>query len=186
MESGSSIPLVGALVIAAILLVGDFTSKSVLFEIKSNAGIEISLCFRPGVIEGAPVDADKALAAAGVIRDLILERPIGERREGLPIGVGSQFGNRLVPSVPPAQSARHSPPPFFENVAPVIDGAPHTDGAHDEERARDALREAVRLYKAGNRDAAIAAMSRVIEEFPNSSVAATAYANLTKIRTESR
>ena len=51
MESGSSIPLVAALVIAAILVVGYFTSKSILFEIKSNAGIEISLCFRPGVIE---------------------------------------------------------------------------------------------------------------------------------------
>ena len=51
---------------------------------------------------------------------------------------------------------------------------------------REALREAVRLYKAGNRDAAIAAMSRVIEEFPNTTVAATAQANLAKIRTESR
>jgi hypothetical protein len=181
-QSASSIPLIAALLVSAILLVGYFVSKSILFEIKSNAGIEISLCFRPGVVEGAPVDADKALAAAAIIRDLILERPIGERRESVPVGVDSQFGNRFAQAVPAAQAARHSPPPFADNGAPVIDG----DGAHAEQSARDALREAVRLYKAGNRDAAATAMNRVIEEFPNTTAAATAQANLAKVRTELR
>ena len=82
---GSSLPLVLALLISAILLVGYFLSKSVLFEITSNAGIEISLSFRPGVIEGVPVDVGKALAAAWVIRDLILDRSPAEQRGCLPI-----------------------------------------------------------------------------------------------------
>ena len=133
-QIGSSIPIVVALVFQRTFLVGYFISKSVLFEmIKSNAGIEISLCFRPGVIEGMPVDSDVALAAAGVIRDLILERPICGRSDSMPIGIGSQLGNRFVPSVSPAQAARHSPPPFFDNVASVINGFPNNDGAHEEE-----------------------------------------------------
>ena len=92
-EGGSSIPFVAALLVAAILVVGYFVSKSVLFEIKSNAGIEILLCFRPGVIEGVPVDAGKALAAAGVIRDLIAP---GEHAESMPMGVGSQLGGQMA------------------------------------------------------------------------------------------
>jgi hypothetical protein len=174
------------LLVATILVVGYFVSKSVLFEIKSNAGIEISLSFRPGVVEGAPIDAEKALAAAGVIRDLILERRPVVRPEAVPIDVGSQFADRFPQSMPPMPPTQHSPPPFVENEPPVVDGVVQTDGAHDEQLAREALREAVRLYKAGNRDAAAAAMSRIIEQYPNTTVAATAQANLTKMRTESR
>ena len=62
-----------------------------------------------------------------------------------------------------------------------------TTMAHTRKKQKpQALREAVRLYKVGNRDAAIAAMKRVIAEFPNTTVAATAQANLTKISAELR
>ena len=184
MSTGSSILLVIALLVVAILLALYFVSKSVLLEITSNAGIEISLCFRPGVIEGVPVDAEKAMEAAGVIRDLILERSPADQREGSLMGAGLQFGNRFGQSVATAQSVRHSPPPFVESMAPAVVGAANADGDHEEERAREALREAVRLYKTGCRDEAVTAMNRVIEEFPNTMVARTAQANLVRMRTE--
>jgi hypothetical protein len=181
-ESRSSIPTVVAMLIAAILLVGYFLSKTVLFEITSNAGIEISLCFHPSVIEGVPVDSAKAIAAAGVIRDLILARSVGQN-----------FG-AVLPTLSPAPSDRfrnavsdtplsHGPPPPFPYSIPAeVDGAGRTDGEHDEEKAREMLREAIRLYKVGNRDGAITLMNRVIEEFPYTAAATTAESNLTKIR----
>ena len=69
-------------------------------------------------------------------------------------------------------------------MPPLPGGTAHPDGEHDEERARDALREAVRLYKSGNREAAAATMNRIVDEFPNTAAAATARANLAKIQAE--
>lgn len=183
-ESGSSIPLVAASLIAALLLVGYFLSKSVFFEITSNAGVEISLCFHPGVIEGVPIDASKAIAAAEVIRDLILERSPGEYGSSTPIGAASHFSSCVAQPVSTAQSTQCSPPPFVENSAPVIAVATPTDNSHDEEKARETLREAVRLYKIGNRDAAATAMNHLINKFPNTMAAKTAQINLAKMRTE--
>jgi hypothetical protein len=67
-------PVAVAILFAAACTVAYFISKKIILEISSNAGLEVSLRFKPALIEGVPVDIRKALAAVGVIRDLVVWR----------------------------------------------------------------------------------------------------------------
>jgi hypothetical protein len=171
-EAGSSIPLIVLVVFAIVLVIAYFLGNSVLFEISSNAGREISLRFKPGVLENVPVDLRKALDAAAVIRDLILGK------EPAPTSTDNadntdQFLSSFDGPVP------HAPPPVPMKATPLREA---TAGPPDgEQKAHEMLRQAVQHYNSGRRPEAVALMKRVVEAYPHTSSAATAAANLKKI-----
>jgi membrane protein involved in colicin uptake len=61
-----------ALLIAIALIVVYILRRDLFIEVHPDGGPPISLRFKPSVIEGVPIDVNKALAAIGVIRDLRL------------------------------------------------------------------------------------------------------------------
>ncbi len=170
------------IIIAGVLIVYYFLSKSILLQVSSNAGPEISVRFRPGVIEGVPVDAEKALAAVGVIRDLIVLKVAGEildepwtiTRNNANVGVQQ---SEIV-----HQTVQPPPSPITE---PTVDRVP-VPVQSDERIAHEALVDAVRLFKAGSKDAAVAALTKVVRLYPSTSAAQKAQSNLESIRLSDR
>ena len=73
-EIGSWAPIAIGLVIAVVLTAVYVLTKKFFIEVYPHGGPAIALLFKPNVIEGVPIDVDKALAVVAVIRDMILHQ----------------------------------------------------------------------------------------------------------------
>lgn len=160
-------------VLIMVFVVAYFLSKQILLEVCSNAGLEISLRFKPSVLEGVPVDVNKALAAAEAIRDLVLGRQVATYE-----ALASQqpsFSSEIVGEPDPAPSAGSWPPPVPTSQSPSPGmGTGSPDVSSNEEMATMALREAVQRYKAGQKGQAIEALRSVVSRFSGTKAAQTA------------
>ena len=169
----SVIPLALMIIMAAVFVIGYFISKSILLEVTSNAGIEISIQFLPGVIEGKLIDSEKALATTNVICDLILMK----QNE---INKKSNKQNDISDETYPISRATSSmPPPFPERnasqnyaTATVLDC---------EQEARELLRKAVLIYNSGQMDAAVAELKSIVLKYPSTKAALKSKEHLTKL-----
>lgn len=173
LEFKSAIPLAVMIIIAAVFVIGYFISKSILLEVTSNAGIEISIQFRPGVIEGMLIDSEKALAATNVICDLILMKQNDVKNKSTEHNGFSEETN------PFSGSSSPKPPPFPERnasqnyaTATVLDC---------EQEAWELLKKAVLIYNSGQIDAAVTELKSIVMKYPSTKAALKAKEHLTKL-----
>jgi hypothetical protein len=173
-ESGSIIPLAVTIIIGAVFIVAYFISKSILLEITSNAGIEISIQFKPGVIEGVPINTEKALATTNVICDLILSK----KEDVEDFGADQNGYNRPIYGT--SNSNPTTPPPFRERTASENGHAASTV-LDIEQESWELLKKAVQIYNSGQMDSAVNAMQSIVTKYPSTKAAQKAKEFLTKL-----
>ncbi|HAB12173.1 MAG TPA: hypothetical protein DCE47_10835, partial [Planctomycetaceae bacterium] len=62
------------LVLATVLVIGYVLAKSFFIMVHPEGGPEIALRFQPNVIEGIPIDVERALSVVAVIRDMVISQ----------------------------------------------------------------------------------------------------------------
>lgn len=170
------IPLTIALIVSAVLVVLYFINKTVLLEISSDAGLEVSVQFKPGVFEGVAVDVNQSLAAIRVIEDLILSEYRGPDVSEAEPAVYAQVDRGFVQAdmVPP------SPPPMPVAHATLANSSTHQ--SDDEEKMAHRLLEAsVRLYRNGALNEAVDGLTNLVNLYPSTQAARIAQGNLEKL-----
>lgn len=161
-ESGSWAPTAIGLVIAVALTTVYVLTKKFFIEVHPHGGPAIALLFKPNVIEGVPIDVDKALAVVAVIRDMILHQ--GEAPSG-----------DMVPSVSDHQSHGVEPPRW---------AAPAKAEEETEDIAEQRFAEARQLAQANRRREAILLLQEIVQRYPETHAAQQARRSLEKIGIE--
>ena len=138
-------PFIFGLVLAIVLVVGYVLTKSFFIKVYPEGGPEIALEFKPNVIEGVPIDVNRALSVIGVIRDMVLYQ------ETTTPAVPTEF----VPVSPPREPDQPKPaePPLPE---------PSDDG----DTAKELFEEARKRVATGRTDDAVALLRGIVDQFP--------------------
>ena len=150
-------PLATSLLFAITFVAHYFLSKKFFIEVHSNGGPPIALLFTPNVIEGVPINVDKALEVAAVIRDMVLS-------QGRTIGVVD----------PPEELESETPTEYVPDEQPfetsqVPEPTHETEYNEDYERSAERLyREARDMAQSGQRNRAISVLKEVVRQFPGS------------------
>jgi hypothetical protein len=150
---------------SAILILIYVLSKKFYLEIHSQGGPSIGLLFIPNVIEGVPIDVERALSIVTVIRDLVVdsnERPT--------VNAIDNFGDAIIePSTewitePTAEllSEQFQPPPI----------------PNDDLEAKKLFAQARELSQEGKTDLAIAVLREIISKYPSTTAATQAKRSL--------
>ena len=157
---------VGLCLLGSVILILTYVfSKKFYLEIHSQGGPSIGLLFKPNVIEGVPIDVERALSIVSVIRDLVVQSD--DRPSHF---TTSDFGTENVePNLDwmtePAvglPSEPLQPPPLPSN---------DLDAKKMFAQARD-------LSQEGKTDLAVAVLREIIAKYPNSGSATQAKRSL--------
>jgi len=125
-------------------------SKKFFLEIHAQGGPPIALLFRPNVLEGVPIDVNRALELVAIIRDRILVD--GET------------------TAPAASSGRNRPRDYEE--AEYETGAwASPEAESDEAAATELFEKARRFVQDGDRDRAVATLQEIVRRYPGTEIA---------------
>lgn len=155
-STSSLIPLAIFGALSAISGVAYFFSKKFFIEVYPQGGPAISLLFRPNVIEGVPIDAERAFAVVSVISDLIVH-----------------MGNE-----PRAASTKIQPWATDDDRVEAWTAEPEHASDRAEDDADALLAQAKAFAQSGNRDQAISTLRDIIRRFPKTVAAQQARKNL--------
>ena len=144
------------LVLATALVIGYVLAKSFFIMVHPEGGPEIALRFQPNVIEGIPIDVERALSVVAVIRDMVISQ------------------HATTPTVQPEPTPEPTPEPRLEPVlAPPDPGELETEepplpeaSEVDEINATALFEEARRRAADGRKDEAVALLTGIVDQFP--------------------
>ncbi|MFM7138382.1 MAG: tetratricopeptide repeat protein [Planctomycetota bacterium] len=149
-------------------------NKRFFVSIYTQGGPPVLLSLKPNVIEGVPLDLERALQVVKIIRDRVLAStgaaPASAPR---PIPAPSTNGSPMVQSAPVAFAPAPAAPSTYEYDDYSV-GDPVT------EQPESLLQQARDLIKQGKRQDAVSVLREVVLRFPNSSEAGVAKATLEK------
>ena len=142
------------LVLATALVIGYVLAKSFFIMVHPEGGPEIALRFQPNVIEGIPIDVERALSVVAVIRDMVISQ------------------DATTSTVQPEPTPE--PEPELEPVlAPPDPGEQETEepplseaSEVDEINATALFEEARRRAADGRKDEAVALLTGIVDQFP--------------------
>jgi hypothetical protein len=150
---------------SAILILVYVLSKKFYLEIHSQGGPSIGLLFIPNVIEGVPIDVERALSIVTVIRDLVVdsnERPTQKSIDNFGDAIIEPSTEWMTEPAVELLSEQFQPPPI----------------PHDDLEAKKLFAQARELSQEGKTDQAIAVLREIISKYPNSGAAAQAKRSL--------
>jgi hypothetical protein len=150
---------------SAILILVYVLSKKFYLEIHSQGGPSIGLLFIPNVIEGVPIDVERALSIVTVIRDLVVDS--NERPN---INAIDNFGDAIA-----EPSTEWMTEPAAELLSEQLQPPPIPN---DDLEAKKLFAQARELSQEGKTDQAIAVLREIISKYPNSGAAAQATRSL--------
>jgi hypothetical protein len=150
---------------SAILILVYVLSKKFYLEIHSQGGPSIGLLFIPNVIEGVPIDVERALSIVTVIRDLVVDS--NERPN---INAIDNFGDAIA-----EPSTEWMTEPAAELLSEQLQPPPIPN---DDLEAKKLFAQARELSQEGKTDLAIAVLREIISKYPNSGAAAQAKRSL--------
>ncbi len=160
--------------LAALFLWLYAINKRFFVSIYTQGGPPILLSLKPNVIEGVPLDLERALGVVKIIRDRVLAStnpPAAAIVSRLP--APSINGSPLVQSSP----ASFAPSPSVPSTYEYED---YSVGDPVSEQPETLLQQARDLIKQGKRQEAVSALRDVVVRFPHSSEAGIARATLEK------
>lgn len=148
-------------------------NKRFFVSIYTQGGPPILLSLKPNVIEGVPLDLERALQVVKIIRGRIVASSVPVRTVvSNPMPAPSPNGNQVVQSVPEPTDTLPMSPPTYEyddySGGSVIDQPEALL-----QRARDLIRQ-------GKRQEAISVLKEIVLNFPRSSEAGVAKSTLDK------
>jgi len=141
------------------------TSKKFYLEIHSQGGPSIGLLFKPNVIEGVPIDVERALSIVSVIRDLVVqsnERPSQTTADSFGIANVEPTLDWMTEPAIGLPSEPLLPPPLPSN----------------DMEAKKMFAQARDLLQEGKTDLAVAVLREIISKYPNSGSATQAKKSL--------
>jgi hypothetical protein len=159
-----SIVLITTLLLTLVLVAAYYLTKSIELSVISDGATHLTVRFRPSVIEGVKVDIQRSIAAANVIRDLVL------------VGTGSHpvaasHARAQTDGIP--ELPMHSPSavvmPSQQMHRPGV--PPIATGSNQERESLDLLKRAAEAYRQGDQARGLAEMQRVIDLYPNTTAA---------------
>jgi hypothetical protein len=148
-------------------------NKRFFVSVYTQGGPPILLSLKPNVIEGVPLDLERALQVVKIIRDRVVASgvtaPIAISN---PIPVPSRNGHQALKPDPDPAEAFSSPRSTYE----------YSDDSENTftERPETLLQQARDLIKQGKREEAISVLRGIVLGFPNSSEAGLAKVTLEK------
>ena len=154
------------LVLATALVIGYVLDKSFFIMVHPEGGPEIALVFKPNVIEGVPIDVERALSVVAVIRDRVISQ------EAPPATVQPESVTEPEPEPVPA-----SQDPYQPEVEEPLTKASEAD----EVNATALFEEARRRSADGRQDEAVALLRGIVDQFPLTWSADQAKKTLAKI-----
>lgn len=161
--------LVGLLLTA--LFVWLYAIKRRFFlSIHAAGGPSVVVSFTPNVIEGVPLDLDRALRIVKLFRDQVLEATPS----------GSSTSDTGPRGRPPEQTAPQ--PDVFSASSPIPPGRPQfiDSDTDDQDQAGVLLAKARELIRQSQRDQAITVLREITNQFPDSREAQVARSTLEK------
>jgi hypothetical protein len=148
-------------------------NKRFFVSVYTQGGPPLLLSLKPNVIEGVPLDLERALQVVKIIRDRVVASgvtaPIAISN---PIPVPSRNGHQAVQPDPDPAETFSSPRSTYE----------YSDDSENTftERPETLLQQARDLIKQGKREEAISVLRGIVLGFPNSSEAGLAKVTLEK------
>ena len=172
-------PFLGTLLVCGIfaaLFAWLYTiNKTFFISIFKNGGPPLTLAFKPNVIEGVPLDLEKSLELAKIIRTKVVEcvavaqippSPVSDPQTPLPV-VRQQPGHSFAEEPQPL--------PFAPTANAYV-----SDTASSTDLAETLLERAREFIKQGMRQEAVDTLREIVRQFPMSQEANIARANLEK------
>lgn len=158
--------------LAALFLWLYAINKRFFVSIYTQGGPPILLSLKPNVIEGVPLDLERALEVVKIIRDRMLASTNSIPAATVsPLPAPSMNGNALVQS----SSTPFGPGPSAPSTYEYEDYS-----VGDSEQPETLLQQARDLIKQGKRQDAVSTLREVVTRFPHSSEAGIARATLEK------
>jgi hypothetical protein len=149
-------------------------NKRFFFSIYTQGGPPIFLSLKPNVIEGVPLDLERALQVVKIIRDRVLaSTEPAPAAASSPMTAPSMNGNPMVQSA----AVPYAPSPPTSSVSEYHD---YCVGDPVPEHPESLLQQARDLIKQGRRQDAVSVLQEVVRRFPRSSEAGIAKATLEK------
>ncbi len=142
------------LVLATALVIGYVLAKSFFIMVHPEGGPEIALRFQPNVIEGIPIDVERALSVVAVIRDMVISQD----------ATTSTVQPEPTPEPEPELEPVLAPPDPGERETeePPLSEASEVD----EINATALFEEARRRAADGRKDEAVALLTGIVDQFP--------------------
>jgi hypothetical protein len=140
-------------------------SKKFYLEIHSQGGPAIGLLFKPNVLEGVQIDAERALSVVSVIRDLVMQSnaiPIQHSTDNLSNAIVEPSSHWMTDPDIGLNNDQQQPPPI----------------SSDELDAKRMFAQARELSQEGKTDLAVAVLREIISNYPNSGAATQAKRSL--------
>lgn len=150
---------------SVILILSYVLTKKFYLEIHSQGGPSIGLLFKPNVIEGVQIDAERALSIVSVIRDLVMQTSL--------ISLQPTIENLNVTNVAPSSNWVPDPEIGIPSEQQQTEPIPS-----DESDAKRLFVQAKELSQEGKTDLAVAVLRELISKYPNSGVAIQAKRSL--------
>jgi hypothetical protein len=148
-------------------------NKRFFVSIYTHGGPPVLLSLKPNVIEGVPLDLERALQVVKIIRERILTSSGPAPVAALGSAPARAANDRSAGQAPPAFEPGPAAPPSFD-----YDDFSGTD---PEPALADLLLQQARdLIKQGQRQAAVAVLQEIVLRFPGSAEAGVAKATLQK------
>ena len=147
-------------------------NKRFFVSVYTQGGPPILLSLKPNVIEGVPLDLERALQVVKIIRDRVVASGAPPTAISNPTPVPSRNDHQAVPPTPePAEvfSSQRSTSEYSDYSENVFADRPET-----------LLQQARDLIKQGKREEAIKVLRGIVLGFPDSSEAVLANATLEK------
>ena len=157
------------LVLATALVIGYVLAKSFFIMVHPEGGPEIALRFQPNVIEGIPIDVERALSVVAVIRDMVISQD----------ATTSTVQPEPTPEPEPELEPVLAPPDpgELETEEPPLPEASEAD----EVNATALFEEARRRAADGRKDEAMALLTGIVDQFPLTRSAEQAKRTLAKL-----
>jgi len=157
---------IGLCLLGSVILILTYVlSKKFYLEIHSQGGPSIGLLFKPNVIEGVPIDVERALSIVSVIRDLVvqsIERPSQTTADSFGIANVEPTLDWMTEPAIGLPSEPLLPPPLPSN----------------DMEAKKMFAQARDLLQEGKTDLAVAVLREIISKYPNSGSATQAKKSL--------
>jgi hypothetical protein len=148
-------------------------NKRFFVSVYTQGGPPILLSLKPNVIEGVPLDLERALQVVKIIRDRVVASGVPAALPiSNPIPVPFRNGHQAVQPAPGPAEALPSP-------LSTYDYSDYSENAVAE-RPETLLQQARDLIKQGKREEAISALREIVSGFPHSSEAGVAKVTLEK------
>ena len=171
------IPTAVGLVLATALVIGYVLAKTFVIMVYPEGGPEIALRFQPNVIEGIPIDVERALNVVAVIRDMVISQ------DTTPPTVQPEPATVPQDQLVPEQALEpESVPTSPEPYQPEAEESSLPSASEADEINASALFEEARRRAAdGRKDEAVALLRGIVDQFPLTVSADQAKQTLSKI-----